>query len=117
MNSYAAPVPIAFHPKATVILLLAGLLAFPIFSVPSHSVREQWSCSEKILPLARGRVTAAGTAPDFHRIPFSSGQIRLCPRTNNRSKNRRGKESNEIEFLTKIQACHAKPLFHKEDRC
>lgn len=64
---------LAFHPKATDSILIgrssgsSGLEAFPFRCV------EQWQGYTQNIPNCMGeRLTAAGTAPEFNRIPFSS---------------------------------------------
>jgi len=53
---------------------MAGLLTYPSFLKPSHSVLpEQWQVFQKaIIPRKAGSgITAAGTVADSNRIPFS----------------------------------------------
>ena len=59
----------AFHPKALNVTEWAGLLTFLILP-PSHlECSKQWH-GWQINSLQRARITVAGTAPDFHGIPY-----------------------------------------------
>jgi hypothetical protein len=47
----------------------AGLLTFPSPFLPVAKW-QQWLRSKKVIPMIGMGITAAGTVPDLHRIPF-----------------------------------------------